>query len=167
MSSTPMTFICDRCGGLIEQPEHGWVEWRCRLNPTAEQTHGYRSRIVHADGFSPSVRGCRYREFGRELVGGESVGDAALPEFLGDDGLIRILEKIVDRDLPLEELLELLKRTRLQNYEFARRHFDDALDAGILERDQLYGYWSSADLERVIRWVNGEDENQADDERRT
>lgn len=156
--------ICDQCGELIEQAEQGWVEWKSRVSPTVDQTRGYGLRIVHAHGYGPSAHGCLYQEVGGLLAAGEGVGDAALAEFLGDDGLMRILGKIVDRDLPLEELLELVKRTRMPNYEFARSHFADALAAGVLSHDVPAGYWPSADLERVIRWANAEGEDQAEAE---
>jgi hypothetical protein len=158
MSLPTETWICDQCRGLIEQADHGWVEWICTIEADGKTITGSRMRIVHASGHGANPRlGCQYERFPENRTANRSVADAALIEFQGPDGLMRLLEKIADGSVEKNSVLEIIKRIHIPGYEHARLHFDRALAEGVIEPDVEPGYWLSEDRERVMDMVNGDE----------
>ncbi len=98
---------CEACGDHISTVEQGWVEWIDRL----ENGHrvARRVRIVHV------TRACRYRS--DVLQPGEGVGDRALGDFFGDNGMSLLFEKISEGQFSQDIVCELLKRLYVADYE--------------------------------------------------
>jgi hypothetical protein len=71
-------WICDECGELIEQPEHGYVEWQ--YDRDSNTKHSFR--IVHRGDHSPrKPQDCFYPN-------SERGGDTAMDSVLGDTGRV-------------------------------------------------------------------------------
>ncbi|ADO59837.1 hypothetical protein [Paenibacillus polymyxa] len=113
-------WYCDHCGKVIERPEDGYLEWKKKGNDTS-----YGFRIVH-------FKTCQYNE--NALNPNEILQDLQLDEFVGSDGLVRLLWLL--RELKfrnVDEMYEIFQRIQLPNYEEARTHFNEAVDDGYIE----------------------------------
>ena len=112
-------WICDTCGEPIEKVEDGWVEWLHKSDNGIYIDKGLR--LVHHKPASPlkTNGGCQYKEQ-ESFKDGFTVGDLPLKYFLNDGGLMLLLEKFVSTTLPKEEIIELIKRLHIKDYEKAR-----------------------------------------------
>jgi hypothetical protein len=140
-------WICDTCCGLIERPEHGWLQW---LSDEDGKCYGFR--IVHHMSASPrkgySSRGC----YG--LHPSQAREDIDLSQFVGQDGLAQLLRFFVHAgELDPEdgqprlksgkEFAELVRRLMIPHYEEARQYWESAKEDGLFEdAAQLYPYSS-------------------------
>lgn len=143
-------WICDSCGELIEQPEHGWVEWKA----TDHKKHGFR--IVHHALHSPR------REAGRNCYysNDERAGDLHLTDLIGVDGLI-ILTSWLDvgewhnedyvepRVSNLREWTTLFRRLHLPYYEEARNYTAELQEMRSGGANEIYLYLPDT-LKRII-----------------
>ena len=50
-------FICDTCGGIINSPEEGWLEWLLDVNTTPHTNYGFKI-IHHSSAENKSEKGC-------------------------------------------------------------------------------------------------------------
>lgn len=147
---------CDKCGELIQEAEHGWIEWLSR-GPMEEPPRGRGLRLVHHAEFSPiyDSGGCQYRpgvDF--NVRGGEVIADGDLECYLGDDGLTRLLSLLARQEVPTEEILEMIKRLHTPGYELARLHVREAIAEGVLEPNLPDGYYYQCQIENIIDFVN-------------
>lgn len=108
-------WICDRCKEPIMTAEEGWFKWTKNLNDGT--LSGFK--ITH----HPT---CKQPGPKLQRSGLISPGDL-LKEFLGQDGLIRLLE-LMSQTNPesLHELLEMIQRLHIPGYESALPHFEQA-----------------------------------------
>ena len=110
---------CDRCNKMIHGADNAWLRWRKNLN---DGTY-YDFKIVHypvCEQPSPKVQSTRLAEPGDPLT-----------EYLGDDGLIRLLELIVHTEgKDQDDLLKLIQRLHIPGYESAHVHFENAFKKG-------------------------------------
>ncbi|PTL77933.1 hypothetical protein [Vitiosangium sp. GDMCC 1.1324] len=74
-------------------------------------------------------------------------------EYLGSNGLMRLLAMIYDEELPTKEVLEVLKRLHIPGYEEARHHFEDAIAAGVYEPNTAPGFPHQKQIEAILRFV--------------
>lgn len=81
---------------------------------------------------------------------GGGVSDLPLKSFLGIDGLMYLLCKIAQGEIPTNQLLEMIKRLYIPGYEIARRHFDKALRKGIIEQEWYPGYYTQEQISLVL-----------------
>lgn len=144
------SWFCDTCDHLIEKAEHGWVEWIGLSTEEDAPLRGRDIRIVHHSAYSEHPGGCQFKLDAKDPG---SIGDFALTEFQGPDGLMRLLEMIAENDLPTPELLEIIKRIHIPGYERARRHFKSALSAEVITLNVAYGYWWQAELQLVLEFA--------------
>ncbi len=120
-------FFCDQCGQLIEEPEHGYVEWHI-------DNSGWH--IVHHANYSPlqPEKNC-YAGFDKTI---------ALTRFLGPAGMAYIIgfldvgEHLPDvekriRAADIREFVEFVRRVTLPYYEEARQYWDEAKRGGFFE----------------------------------
>jgi len=123
--SPPASWTCDTCGQAIKHADHGWVEWQTFLGHGPELSpRDTKIRIVHHCEHSPRHKGCQYSQ--ADLGEGICLSDASLREFMGPDGLKRLLEMLAEDKVgkvELLELLEIIKRIHIPRYEQARLHF--------------------------------------------
>lgn len=143
-------WFCDTCGKLIERVEDGWVEWVTYTDK--EGRHTARDlRLVH---FRPD---CYFNDQVERSKDGGGVSDLPLKSFLGIDGLMYLLSKLSQGEIPTGQLLEMIMRLHIPGYEFARRHFDKALRKGIIEQECYPGYYTQEQISLVLS------QNWADD----
>ena len=121
-------WICDNCGGIIETVKDGWLEWYEEKNA---ETDGYYStgfRIVHHE------RDCQYN--GDALhASGKSLSDTGLRYYTGPDGLTVLLGMIEEMNVNLEQMIEIIRRLHLPNYEEARQYWERAVNEGFIVMD--------------------------------
>ncbi|NMP24256.1 hypothetical protein [Sulfobacillus harzensis] len=55
-----------------------------------------------------------------------------------------------------EELLEIIKRLFIPGYEQVRHHFDEAIEAGILEPNTSHGYPHMNQIKDILAWLQSE-----------
>ncbi len=156
-----MSWICVSCSEIIENADHGWVEWISRLDHEGNRIVGRDIRIVHHLPFGPrpSEPGCQFQQPIEDLRDGGSIADLPLKNFQGVDGLMQLLGMIEDKDLPTSELLEIIKRIHIPGYEHARRHFRPALRKEVITNDVPFGFWWQRDLQRVLEFAEHADQD--------
>ena len=134
----PNLWWCDACGGLIDGPESGYMEW---LSVTSEKVSDYRGfRIIHA-AINHQI-GHRCSHYYQRVPKGCTLFDGPLEWFVGIRGLVRLVafidpgcRHVVDYRGPqvadLREWAEITRRLQLPLYEEARRYFPQAVADGI------------------------------------
>lgn len=139
-----LSWKCDECGQSVDT-RNGFVEWRMREG----QSRGDCLRLVHGPDSSggDQITSCTYDEGEDDVV---SAGDHVV-EFLGHDGLMRLLGLITDGMCEQGEVVEMIKRLHIPRYEQARLYFDAAKQDG-RDRDlnMPYGSYSQAMLTDII-----------------
>ena len=121
-------WICDKCGLPIESAADGWVQWReFRAESKSRKLRGERPlgrdlHLVHTASSSPLpitpgvLYGCQFDDDDPTYIS----MDLALPEFLGPNGLLRLLDFIAQASVETSEVLEMIKRLHVQGYEQTR-----------------------------------------------
>lgn len=144
-------WICDTCGSPIKESSDGRIEWlECNDNGCT----GKGLRLVHHISASPRKDvGC----YTYTTTYAQGLNDRELVEFLGDDGLMLLLSKLTNRELPVDEVVEMIKRLHIPSYEQARLHFDAAASADVFEPSADKGYYSQQDIEAVLEFIKSRD----------
>jgi hypothetical protein len=146
---------CDSCGELVSDLLAGWVEWLA-----AEDARGKPRvsglRLVHRGNTGarpPEPYGCRYnpRDEFRKHRG--IVEGLALDRFAGPDGLMLLLSMIAERELPLQELIELAKRVQIPGYEAAYELVHDAVSEGVIAPCISSGFYLQCEIWDVLNWA--------------
>jgi hypothetical protein len=143
------TWICDSCGHLIETPEDGWVEW-INLGPSKP---GRDLRLVHRYGAGPRRNGCLHNEQAEFARDEGTAADLDLPSFLGPDGLMRLLVFISQSELPIPEVLQMIKRLHIPGYEHAHSHFRSAINAGAFEPNMPEDFYWQSDIKATLKYI--------------
>lgn len=123
-------WICDTCGEIIQSPDEGYVQF------IDENSEGKWSDfvIVHHAQFSPRT--------GNNKCYREGYSDFPLSEFLGADGLSRLIGLIDPGEFYFKELrvprtsnfrkwVTLVRRLQTPYYEEARLYFGKAKNDGV------------------------------------
>lgn len=139
---------CDSCGRDIESVEDGWVEWLTER----DSNKGYGMRLVHHD------EKCMYDDRYEHFQNNASVSDMHLSYFNSQDGLIRLLEMISDEDFKNnDEVLEIIKRLFVDNYEIARLYFSAAISEGYFEPNTKANFHHTSDIQRTMDYIRDKD----------
>jgi len=148
---------CDSCGELVSDLQAGWVEWLA-----AEDVKGKSKvsglRLVHCRNHGPRQRephGCQYNPRAEFRRNRGIVEGLALERFAGSDGLMLLLSMIAERELPLQELIELAKRVQIPGYEAAYELVHDAVSEGVIAPCISSGYYLQCEIWDVLRWAKG------------
>jgi len=136
-------WYCDYCHQIIRKAADGWVEWLGYEFEAHGVWKGKKIQIVHRPELSPHRNGCHYKWPGRPYD--------TIDFYSSADGHMRLLEMLAEDVIPRDELLEIIKRIHIPNYERARRNFGQALADEVITQDVEYGYWPQSDLREVIR----------------
>ncbi len=151
-------WYCDRCGSLIEEPRHGWVEW---LTKGKAERIEYGLRLVHHALYSPlRPSKCQYDEQAEFELNDAIVSDGHLERFLGPDGLMYLLSWLERDRLPKTEILELIRRLHVKGYELVRRDIGRAVAGGVIDEPYPDGYLSQEHINAVIAWLKTEREEE-------
>ena len=150
-----MVWKCDTCGESIDTVDAGWVEWKV---DTGVVPRGGKSdfRLVHSHGASRSGLRCQYDE--RSLGDGIIVGDLPLSQFVDLDGLITLLEFMSDNPSMQNQLIELIKRIHVPQYDEARGSFAAAIAAGAFEPNTKPNFHTTKQIAATIEWSNSQKE---------
>lgn len=145
-------WICDKCGKKILSPDDGWVEWLVPTRDNVPERHNRGLRIVHRIG-------CLYTD--EECLQQECIqSDYDLTNFVGDDGLMELLELLSDDCFEnKEEVLEIIKRIHISGYEEARPYINDAICDGVYEPNTKENYCSQKDIEKIIQYSRHRKQN--------
>ena len=146
---------CDSCGELVSDLQAGWVEWLA-----AEDTRGKPRvsglRLVHrrnTSARSPEPYGCRYNPRDEFRKNRGIVEGLALDRFAGPDGLMLLLSMIAERELPLQELIELAKRVQIPGYEAAYELVHDAVSEGVIAPCISSGFYLQCEIWDMLKWA--------------
>jgi len=146
---------CDCCGELVSDLQAGWVEWLA-----AEDTRGKPKvsglRIVHRRNSTPRWRepfGCQYNPRNEFRKNRGIVEGLALDRFAGPDGLMLLLSMIAERELPVQELIELAKRVQIPGYEAVHELVHDAIREGVIAPSISSGFYLQCEILDVLKWV--------------
>ncbi len=148
---------CDSCGQLVSDLQAGWVEWLA-----AEDTRGKPKvsglRLVHRRNIGATSLepwGCRYNPWQEFRRNRGIVEGLALDRFAGPDGLMLLLSMIAERELPLQELIELAKRVQIPGYEAVYELVHDAVGEGVIAPCISSGFYLQCEIWDVLRWAKG------------
>ena len=147
-------WICDVCGNVIEKVEDGWVEWIAFLDPSGNPKER-NLRLTHNKLSSPrkSKHGCQFDDDYECRKDKGVILSLSLKNFLGPDGLMLLLSFIAENKLPIQEVLEMIKRLHIPGYEHARFYFDEAISEDVFESNVLEGYYRQSDINTVLKYI--------------
>ncbi|HHA2867180.1 TPA: hypothetical protein ACOFCH_000055 [Stenotrophomonas maltophilia] len=156
-------WTCDQCGHPILSVDDGWVEWlNGRNGPDDIQRSAHHLRLVHHRHASPNAdrkSACYHDEDQWFAAKRYTVADLPLSSFVGPDGLITLLSFLADKRFSEEsEVLELIKRLHVPNYEAARHYFDAAIANGVFEPRSAPSYYDQREMRAVLDWVEEQEE---------
>lgn len=114
------SWYCDTCGKLISAIEDGWVEW-ITYKDSNGKSKARDFRLVHGSG-----KRCQFDEQAEFHKDGGVLSDLPLEHFLGTEGLMLLLCKIDEGEIPTNQLVEMIKRLHIPGYEIDRRDSDSA-----------------------------------------
>jgi len=148
------TWLCDTCGEPIERVEDGWVEW-ILVTESDDRCRGRDLRLVHHVPAGPrgGVHGCQFDGDAERDRDGGAVRDLALCHFLGPDGLMYLLSFIAEGQLPVTEVLEMVKRLHVPGYEHARPYFEGAICAEVFVPSLPEGYYRQSDIRATLQYA--------------
>lgn len=139
------TWICDTCGLSIDRPEDGYVE-RLTIPTDTHLRIVQEMRLVHKN------NRCQFNE--REAPRNKHIllEDRSLKDYIGSDGLMDLLEHLVDPACKNIDVVEMIKRIQIPGYDIARKHFNDAIREGVIIPLQAPGFYSQQDIWDVIAY---------------
>lgn len=149
---------CDTCGEKITAPEEGQIEWFA-YNDEKGIHRNSNLRLVHQVTVSPLKRmnlkrkGCGFDLWGGYYPSGSKVESRALSEFLGSDGLMRLLSFIANGEFPVIDVIRLIKRLNVPGYEIARHYIRRAVTEGAILPDVSEEYPEQKDINAVLQWL--------------
>ncbi len=132
-------FFCDKCGGIIEKPEHGWVEWESKIEGNSLKQWGFK--IVHHSSFSPIMDkqkrdgGCYHYQNSlhrSDLHLDCFLGNYSMPELLSFLDIGPYHNPVYDGPnvFNMREFVEFARRLTIPFYEEARKYWSIALADG-------------------------------------
>lgn len=146
---------CESCGELVSDLRAGWVEWlAAEDNKGKPKVSGLR--LVHRRQPSPSSRGsygCQYNPRDEFRKNRGIVEGLALDRFAGPDGLMLLLSMIAERELPVQELIELAKRVQIPGYEAVHELVHDAVSEGVIAPSISSGFYLQCEIWDVLKWA--------------
>ena len=141
---------CDSCGQDIDSVESGNIEWlRKEVRSGIHECYGMR--IVHNDSK------CMYDGMREKNVNNVSVPWRPLTTAYSQDGMIDLLELISDNEFKNnDDVLEVIKRLFIPNYEVARFHFEEAISFDCFEPNTKPGFYRTSDIQRTMEYIRDE-----------
>lgn len=128
-------WLCDSCGKVVAKPGEGWLEWY--IDTATRLESGFR--IVHTT--------CQYKESPGKLLQGDQ-----LENFLGSDGLVRLLSMLEFRKLAdSREFITIMRRLQTPYYEEARLYRTQAERDGFFKGINEYWPFLKDTLHSIIR----------------
>lgn len=155
---------CDACGHPILSVEDGWVEWLNGMTEEKMEGSLHDLRLVHHRNSSPRAdteNACYHDEDRWYAAKGYTVSDIQLRYYVGPDGLMNLLAWLADkRFAEPDQVLEMIKRLHVPQYEEARFSLDAARADGAFEIRSTPGYHRQEELAAVLAWVREQEDNR-------
>jgi hypothetical protein len=151
-------WLCDTCGGKINSPGEGLVEWYTFNDDEGVIRHG-NFRLVHEISASPlkkmnlKRKGCEFDLRAARIKVEGAIENQPLAIFLGPDGLMRLLSFIADGNFPVAEVLRMIKRLHVPGFEMARDFFAAAASEGVIRQGTPDTYHDQGDINAVLQWL--------------
>jgi hypothetical protein len=148
-------WLCNSCGELVSDLQAGWVEWVGAEDANGKPEAG-GLRLVHHRNSSPREQephGCQYNPRDEFRKNRGIVQGLPLDRFVGPDGLILLLSMIAERELPVQELIELAKRVQIPGYEAVYELVDDAVSEGVIAPCISSGFYLQCEIWDVLTWA--------------
>jgi len=142
-----VSWTCDTCGEPIKSVDGGWLEWKTDLGAIGKK---WGFRLVH-DASGPYNNRCMYNF--KQFPEGEGLGDIQLEQFVGQDGLMTLLEFLSDSPSTADEIIEIIKRIHIDGYDAARRHFNAAVREGVFEPNTKPDFYRQRDIQATLKWA--------------
>jgi hypothetical protein len=138
-------WICDKCGGLIEKPSDGWLEW---LGDGATFKHsGFK--IVHHS--TPEHRKGEGGATCYHYSGQLGCEDGHLEQYIGTNGMAEITAWVYSPGVKdLEEWAEVFRRLHIPHYEEARQYWQEAENDGAFAETDPSCIYTQSMLTHVI-----------------
>jgi hypothetical protein len=89
-----------------------------------------------------------------------TLSDGSLTDFIGADGLMRLLTMLHTERAEKEDVLEMIKRLHIPGYEHARRGFGSAISEDVFEPNTPSGYYDQGDIAATLEFMQKEEEGQ-------
>lgn len=147
-------WICDNCGQVIHKLGDGRIEWITFDRPR-DGLQGRGIRLVHKQPAGPLTDcGGRSSADRRAALGNDgSLDGLSLQEFTPPNGLMTLIGIIIDRESPVDEVLEIMKRLYVPGYEEARPYFAEALKEEVTYASMPPGCYRQTQIQEVIEWA--------------
>jgi hypothetical protein len=140
----------------VSDLQAGWVEW-----VASEDVNGKPEvcglHLVHHRNISPRRQeqyGCQYNPRDEFRKNRGIVEGLPLDRFVGPDGLMLLFSMIAERELPLQEVIELAKRVQIPGYEAAYELVHDAVSEGAIAPTISSGFYLQCEIWDVLKWAN-------------
>ena len=137
----------------MSDPRAGRVEWVAAEDSKGKPTSCLR--LVHSRNVSPrwwEPFGCQYNPRDEFRKNGGIVQGLPLDRFAGPDGLMLLLSLIAERELPVDELVELAKRVQIPGYEAVQELVHDAVTEGVIAPAIGSGFYLQCEIRDVLKW---------------
>lgn len=153
-------WVCDTCGKEIHSSVEGIIEWYSYVDEKGIPRVG-KLRLVHERSISPlkktnlKRKGCSF-DMHETLYKGTATGtieQAPLGDFLGPEGLMRLLSFMLEKGLPAKDVVRMVKRVHVPGYDVARNFFLEAALEGIIPREASEEGYSFEDVGTVLKWL--------------
>jgi hypothetical protein len=151
-------WFCDTCGGKINSPGEGLIEWYS-FNDSAGVLRHSNFRLVHEISASPlkklnlKRKGCEFDLFKEGIKLEGNIENQPLAVFIGPDGLMRLLSFIAEGNFPVVEVLRMIKRLHVPGFEIARDFFGAAASEGVIRQGTPDAYHDQGDINAVLQWL--------------
>ncbi len=142
---------CDTCGRPIKKAKDGYLEWLVKK----DTYEGYGLHLVHHKPASPlgGFDGCYYDETKHWRQDGAMLASRELDYYLGDEGLVNLLEMIHGNWVDKNEGIEMIMRLHTPGYEQARAHIQSAIDEEVIKDKEFPEFRTLDEIKEVNNWV--------------
>ena len=138
-----MTWYCDSCGQNILTAREGIIEWK-----NTSESDRFDLHLVH------NTTKCTYDGRSMYLLEKTTVSHSPLEWYLGDDGLMMLLEEIsLDLFLNKREVIEMIKRLHINGYDAVYTHIDEACSEGVVECDRQLNSITQENIKAIQEWL--------------
>lgn len=138
---------CDSCQKEIITVSEAYLEWY-----TVRNSFGpIKPRIVH--NIPQNGKSCHYDTYIKDSQG-EKIEAGMHLHYYADGGLMRLLSLLseTESDEARDDMIEIIKRVHIENYELCRFYLEEAIAKGVFSPNTKEGYYHPSDLLSVVRY---------------
>ncbi len=140
---------CDSCQKEIRTVSEAYLEWytvRNALGPI-------KPRIVH--NILQNGKSCHYDTYIKDSQG-EKIEAGMHLDYFANGGLMRLLNLLseTESDEARDDMIEIIKRVHVENYELCRLYIEEAIAEGVISPNMKDGFYHPSNLLDVVRHFN-------------